>query len=201
MRFSFLLSYVCVALHSNFHVSSEVANDGNLFLDSDFGSESDSLFLDDASSLIGDAGDIALELASLPGESISTDFDWTDRTDPSGSDDLCKVAEEFQYTGKIRARGDANSCSSPDSTTNLLQLPGLSDLENLIQGMGRRPKTTPQEIPYPPPLTIPPTPQEEKPCVPPWPLHLCCIYPEYDKVVVESGTRVYAVARQCTPST
>lgn len=202
MRFHVLLSFICVAPRLNFRVSSEIANDGNLFLDSIWDSESGSLFSDDANLLGEDAGDAATEPSSLLGESISTGFDLADQTDAVGSGDLCKAAEEVEYTGKIRARGDASSCSSPDHTTNLLQLPGLSDLENSIYGMGRRPKTNPQQIPYPPPLTLPPVPeQDENPCFPPWPLHLCCIYPEFDKVLVEFNTRVYAVVRQCTPST
>ena len=208
MRFSVFLLVVCVALRSNFHVASEITNDGNLFLDS--GSEpepefeSDSLFPDNTSLLSGDIGDVALAPSSLLDEPISPDLDWTDRTDPvglAGSGDLCEVAEEVQYAGRIRAREDANSCSSPDHTTNLLQLPGLSDLENLIQGMSRRPKTKPKEIPYPPPLILAPAPEDDDDtCLPPWPIHLCCIYPEYDKMVVDFGVRVYAVVRKCRPS-
>lgn len=207
MRFPLFLTLVCVALLSNFHISSEITNDENLFLDSasEFESESDSLFSDDASLLSGDIGDAALEPLSILDEQISSGLDWTDRTDTfnlARSGDLCNVAEEDQYAGRIRARGDANSCSSPDHTTNLLQLPGLPDLENLIHGMSRRPKTNPKNVPYPPPLILAPAPKEDdNPCLPQWPKHLCCLYPEYDKMLNEFGSRVYAVVRKCTPST
>ena len=202
MRFPVLLSFICVALRLNLHVSSEIASDGNLFLDSIWDSESGSLFSDDATLLGEDAGDAATEPSSFLGESVSTGFDWAEQTDAVGSGDLCRAAGEVEYTGKIRAREDARSCSSPNPTTNLLQLPGLSDLENSIYGMSRRPKTKPKTNPYPPPLNLPPVPmKEEKPCLPPWPHHLCCIYPEYDKVVTEFDTPVYAVVRECRPST
>lgn len=204
MRFLAFLSYLCLFQRLIFHVSSDVANDGNLFFDSDSDAGSDSLFPDNSSLLGGDIGEAASEPSSLLGEPISTGLDWAEPTDPvnfAESSDLCKIAQEVQYTGRIRARGDANSCSSADQTTNLLQLPGLSDLENSINGMGRRPKQKPQAFPYPPPLILAPTPQDENPCVPPWPIHLCCIYPEWDKMVNEFGFRVYSVVRECKFST
>lgn len=198
MRFLVFLSSLCVFLHSIFQVSSTAANDGNLFADSD----SDPLFPNSPSLLSGDTGDAALEPSPLLGDPISTDLDWTDQTDPfdlAGSGGLCTVVEEVQYTGRMRARGNANSCSSSDQTTNLLQLPGPSDLDNIINGMMKKPKAKPGESADPLPVFLAPSPENDNPCVPPWPRHLCCLYPEYE-TVIEFGLRVYTVARECSPS-
>lgn len=200
MRFLLSLSSLRLSLLAITHVLSEDVNDGNLFSDSD----SRSLFPENPTLLSSNIGDSTLKTVSLLDDPNSVGLDWADPidwNDPvelAGSGDLCTGAEQVQYTGRMRARRDANSCPSPGQTTNLLQLPGLSDLVNIVNGPTKKTKTEPAA-----PLPIIPEspPDEDNTCVPPYPLHLCCLYPDFDSAAKTLGIVIYAVVRKCRPST
>ena len=193
MRVLVFLSPFCIFFFSVVHVLSEDATAENLFYDKTV----DSLFPENPGLLSVNVEDPGLEPTSLFDDPDSDNLDWTDPLELAGLENLCETAEEVQYGGRLRARRDANSCSS-DQTTNLLKLPGLPDLYNIIKTPGEEPFKEPAA---PMPIVPEPSLGVDNRCAPPFPLHFCCLYPEWDKVTVVEGFVLYAVIRQCTPST
>lgn len=196
MRVLVLVSSFYIFLFSVVHVLSEDANAEIPVFDS----SGDFLFPENPDLLGANVEDPGLEPTSLFDDPDSDNLDWTDPLEPlelAGLEDLCEAAEEVQYTGRMRARGDPNSCSS-DQTINFLKLPGLPDLYNAIKRPGKTPITEPA---VPMPIVPESLPELDNICVPPFPLHLCCLYPEWGKMTTMDGFKVYAIIRQCTPGT